>query len=195
MTTSSVEARIPDLPTAIAYLFTAYQKPLDDIGLLVSEHQLADIEFQLVQAAVLEAPRRLTVLPAVHEVRALCETLRKEWRDARPFTPCLVCRHHQPGWNEVVDASGSTRLRRCECWLAHQRVIGPPIRQLPGRTADEASDAQMTAVRDLAEAYSQSLFVRGVSPLPGASLSPSPDSTNNNPPGKVSRFSPRGTER
>jgi len=122
---TTVDAMIPDLAAAITYLFTAYQKPLDDVILLVYEHQLSDVPFPLVQAAVLEAPKRLAkpFVPSIREVRDLCDVLRCERLAASPFEPCALCRDSHPGWDVTTDPWGVQRLVRCECWHAYRHLL------------------------------------------------------------------------
>jgi hypothetical protein len=122
---SPVEAAIPDLPAAVAYLFAAYRVALDDTTGLVYEHQLADLPFPLVRAAVIEAPKRLPkpFVPGIQELRALCDTIRGERAALTPFVPCAACRETRPGWDLVVDPNGTRRLTRCECWRRHQQLL------------------------------------------------------------------------
>lgn len=118
----TLELVIPDLAAAVAYLFTAYRKPLDDATGLVYEHQLATIPLRLVREAVMQAPTRRPFLPSVHELTADCEALRRAALAAIVWTPCVRCRH-QPGWVATVDAAGVERLTRCRCWTTHQQQL------------------------------------------------------------------------
>lgn len=121
----SVDVVLPDVASAITYLFTAYQKPLDDAVLLVYEHQLMDVPFALVQRAVLEAPHRLSkpFVPGIRELRDLCEVIRQEYLAGHPFVPCDMCRERHPGWDVTRDHLGTPRLVRCDCWHRHRELI------------------------------------------------------------------------
>ena len=133
---SAVDVVLPDLAAAITYLFTAYQRPLDDVLLFVYEHQLRDVPLSLVREAVLTAPDRLPkpFVPSITELKTLCETIRRERAVAIPFVPCAICCDTQPGWDWTVDHVGTRRLIRCDCWHAYRRALardlGPPVVRL-----------------------------------------------------------------
>ncbi|HKA75319.1 MAG TPA: hypothetical protein VKE26_26185 [Xanthobacteraceae bacterium] len=146
MTPTLLEHAIPDLTAAIAYLFTAYRKPLDDATGLVYEHQLAALPLRLVREAVVQAPDARPFLPTVAELKADCEALRLHALAALVWHPCAGCRDHQPGWATVVDAAGVERLTRCRCWTRHQQAVvntGLPLAPLvalpAGREPEEAT--------------------------------------------------------
>ena len=120
---TDVAAVMPDLATAIGYLFTAYRKPLGDVTGRVYEHQLADVPLALVAEVILAAPTRHQWLPSIAELKADCEALRLARRAAVVWTPCVACRDRRPGWDVVVDPAGDARYTRCACWTAHQARV------------------------------------------------------------------------
>jgi hypothetical protein len=124
----TIDAVIPDLAAAVAYLFVAYGRTLDDAVGLVYEHQLADIPFALVQAAVIDAPKRHAkpFVPGINELRAICEAIRLERVAKIQHEPCATCMDSEnpnPGWTEIVDSTGTKRLDKCGCVKAHLRRI------------------------------------------------------------------------
>jgi len=146
MTKTLLEHAIPDLTAAIAYLFTAYRRPLDTATGLVYEHQLAAIPLRLVREAVVQAPDARPFLPTCAELKADCESLRLHALAALVWAPCAQCRDAQPGWTAVTDAAGVERLTRCRCWTSHQQALvntGLPLAPLialpAGREAEEVT--------------------------------------------------------
>ena len=112
--TREVRARFKDIMGAVPLAFgVEWDKPT----WTVYYRALEDVPEALLMAAVTKAVKGDSPFPPKPgEVRALAEAARKELIAANSFESCASCQH---GW-EQIDVDGVPRVRRCQCWNAHQ---------------------------------------------------------------------------
>jgi hypothetical protein len=83
---------------------------------------LADVPVRLLAAAVDRVGKSgARFFPKVTELRRFADEARAALLAAHPFVACAECQG--TGWDTVLDADGVSRVRRCQCWEAHQVKI------------------------------------------------------------------------
>ena len=87
----------------------------------VLEDRTAHIPLTVLARAVTKLVDAGGWRPDVEGILQACEAARLEIRDALKFEKCANCTDQ--GFTEFTDAKGVKRMKKCDCWHAHQAKV------------------------------------------------------------------------
>lgn len=110
-----------DFAMALAALVEAFGvKDFSPVRVRTYEDGLKDVPIPLLNAAVRKAIATRTFMPKVSEIRQDAEACRGELIAQHKFSACESC--NETGWATVL-VDGIERVKRCECFQAHQAKL------------------------------------------------------------------------
>ena len=113
---------------AIAMLVEAFNvKTITPVRIRIYERALSELPPSLLEPTVMRTIKTRTAktsdwLPSIEQLLEDAETVRLEMRGKLHFKPCQLCAESgHPGW--LLTGATIERLRRCDCWTAHQQRV------------------------------------------------------------------------